>query len=179
MRHTSPLSRVLRLYADSLAIPANRGSPMLRNLIFAACLGFAAACTGPADTAELLADTRIRAGTAFGMCLGYCMTELRVAPDEVLFVESSRDPAKYPDRVRRAALQPGEWEEIVALARPSQLEGLKEVYGCPDCADGGAEWIEVESGGTRRRVTFEYGSRVEPIQPLIDKARALRQRFPR
>jgi len=152
---------------------------MLRKLILTACLTLAAGCTAPSGVTTSADGLVVRAGTSFGMCLGYCTTELTIAADEIRFVESSRDPAAHPERTRRAAIQPGEWEEIVSLARPSLLEGLEEVYGCPDCADGGAEWIEVEQDGVRRRVTFEYGSTVERIQPLIEKARAMRERFPR
>ena len=152
---------------------------MLRKVILTACLTLTAACTAPSGAMSLVDGLVVRAGTSFGMCLGYCTTELTVTPEEILFVERSRNPAEHPERTRRAALGAGEWEEIVSLAGRAPLEGLQEVYGCPDCADGGADWIEVERDGVRRRVTFEHGSTVERIQPLIEKARELRERFPR
>ena len=150
---------------------------MFRKLFLALALALLPACLSPSET--LTAEGLVlRSGTSFGMCMGYCVTELTVTSDELRLVETSRDPAQA-ERVRRAALAPGEWEEILALANAESLEGLAEVLGCPDCADGGAEWIEVEHQGEKRRVTFEYGSEVEPIQPLVDKARELRDRFPR
>jgi hypothetical protein len=153
---------------------------MLRKLMLAALVPLAAACTAtPSTTSETLEGVVVRAGTSFGMCMGYCTTELRIAPDEVLFIESGRDPAANPERTRRAALRPGERDDLLPLAGPALSGGLQEVYGCPDCADGGAEWVEVERAGERRRVTFEYGSTVGPIQPLIAKTRELRERFPR
>ena len=149
---------------------------MFRKLILAASLALLPACVSPSDT--LTAEGLVlRSGTSFGMCMGYCVTELTVTQDELRFVEASREPVR--ERTRRAALAPGEWEEILALANPSALEALPEVIGCPDCADGGAEWVEVEHEGRKRRVTFQYGSTVEGIQPLVDKARELRERFPR
>jgi hypothetical protein len=45
--------------------------------------------------------------------------------------------------------------------------------GCPDCADGGAEWLEIDG----KRVTLEFRSDLEPIRPLLQQVRALRARF--
>ena len=150
---------------------------MLRKLLIVLSLAALPACASPIDTFSP-EGLVLCAGTSFGMCLGYCVAELTVTPDELLFVETSRDPAQ-PERTRRAALAPGEWEEILTLVDPSDLEALPEVIGCPDCADGGAEWVEVEHEGGKRRVTFEYGATVERIQPLVARARELRERFPR
>ena len=34
---------------------------------------------------------------------------------------------------------------------------LPETIGCPDCADGRAEWLEIElMNGEKHKVTFEY-----------------------
>jgi hypothetical protein len=151
---------------------------MLRKLLLVASLALLPACVSPSETLTGEEGVVFRSGTSFGMCMGYCVSELTVTPDELLLVETSRDPAQAT-RTRRLPLGEEEWEEILALVQPSELEGLPEVLGCPDCADGGAEWIEVEHDGGKRRVTFEYGSTVEPIQPLVAKARELRERFPR
>ena len=149
---------------------------MLRKLLLVASLALFPGCLSPAET--LTSEGLVlRSGTSFGMCLGYCTTELTVTPDEIRLVERSRDPA-LPERTRRLPLDGEEWEAILSEAGSAPLEGLPEVFGCPDCADGGAEWIEVERDGERRRVTFEHGATVEPIQPLIEKARELRERFP-
>ena len=43
---------------------------------------------------------------------------------------------------------------------------LERVYGCPDCADGGAEWIAVEAEERSHRVTFERSDPPEGIAPL-------------
>jgi hypothetical protein len=54
-----------------------------------------------------------------------------------------------------------------------ELEG---VHGCPDCADGGAEWIQVETADPMR-VTFEYGVDLDGIEDLQAEIRELRGRF--
>ena len=112
------------------------------------------------------------------MCLGYCSRELRIGRDEIVLTESSRDSVRNPTRVTRLPMDSSEWSEIESLIEADDLDGLEEVYGCPDCADGGAEWIEIDQGDSPRRVTFEFGGTVPRAQALIDKVRQIRSRFP-
>lgn len=43
------------------------------------------------------------------------------------------------------------------LAEQLRLTKSNEVFGCPDCADGGSEWIELQSqSGASRKIVFEY-----------------------
>ena len=55
-----------------------------------------------------------------------------------------------------------------------EILAMKDVYGCPDCADGGSEWIEVTHNGDTKKVTFEFGSVLEPIARLVDSLRSIR-----
>lgn len=112
-------------------------------------------------------------GTSFGMCAGYCVTRLEVTADSVHLEErGGRD--NPPPRVRARALTATERAEVEAALRAAELTSAEEVYGCPDCADGGAEWVEV--GG--RRVTFEHGADIRPVRQLARVARTLRASFP-
>jgi len=122
---------------------------------------------GPDETLAL------RSGTSFGMCLGYCTTELVVTNGDVSLTRTSREPGKYPPTTQSLSLTASEREALRAALASSDLRSSKGVYGCPDCADGGAEWVEV--GG--RRVTLEYGADIEPIRPLLNEIRKLRSRL--
>lgn len=151
---------------------------MLRSITLAlAVLLLTSACGAPFEALRAGGDLVIRGGTSFGMCHGLCATELRIDGTEAVFVQKSRDPGTRPV-TRTLQLDEAEWRALEAAAARAAFEGLQEVYGCPDCADGGAEWVEVSWGGETRRVTFEYGATVERIQPLIDRLRTIRQRFP-
>jgi hypothetical protein len=119
----------------------------------------------------------VRSGTSFGMCIGYCVTELRVESERLVLTRTSRDEAKYPKQTETKELSREEWEAVTRLVEQSAFGMLEEAYGCPDCADGGAEWIEVERDGVQQRVTFEYGKSVAGIEELIAKLRELRARF--
>ncbi|MGH9419952.1 MAG: hypothetical protein ACRD3J_08265, partial [Thermoanaerobaculia bacterium] len=75
-----------------------------------------------------------------------------------------------------AALSAGEWQEIAQLAADARIGALPDTIGCPDCADGGAESLTI-AGATERTITFEHGARIEEVQPLLERVRALRTRL--
>jgi hypothetical protein len=64
------------------------------------------------------------------------------------------------------------------LVDTAAIHALEGVHGCPDCADGGAEWIQIE-GADSVRVTFEYGAELGGIEELQREIRELRARFER
>ena len=49
---------------------------------------------------------------------------------------------------------------------------MDEIIGCPDCADGGAEWIEITSGETSHKVTFEYNKSPDVFKSYIEILRS-------
>jgi hypothetical protein len=126
-----------------------------------------------------LSALALTSGTSFGECLGYCRTELRVDSLTVTMVEVPQGQPQLPTRTRTLQLSRAEWARIRALVDPAALKRLEGVHGCPDCADGGAEWIEIGPESARVRVTFEFGATLPGIAPLQAELRALRARFPR
>ena len=120
----------------------------------------------------------VTSGTSFGMCAGYCVTELRVDSASITLTEDSH-MAELPTRTRTLPLERSEWASFRALVDAAAIRRLEGVHGCPDCADGGAEWIEIEDDGQAVRVTFEYGAELDGIDALQKAIRDLRARFPR
>ena len=116
----------------------------------------------------------IETGTSFGECLGYCSTTLYLDAEYQLIVRSSWDTEQYPELSDRQAMDPDLWSQLVGVADIEPLTRMDEVLGCPDCADGGAEWVALSLSGRREKVTFEYGAEVEPIAPLLSLLRRLR-----
>lgn len=108
---------------------------------------------------------------------GYCITELRVDSVSITLTEDSHT-AELPTRVRTLPLERSEWVRLQTLVDTAAVRRLEGVHGCPDCADGGAEWIEID-GGEPVRVTFEYGAELAGIDELQQAIRDLRSRFPR
>lgn len=121
------------------------------------------------------ADTVIRSGTFFGMCHGYCIKDVTITPGSAVFVErGGRDTVQFPTKSRTVPITADEWNALTAALQMDTLAKLDTVIGCPDCADGGGEWIEVETDGKRRKVTFEHGATIPSIAPLLEKVRAIR-----
>ena len=95
----------------------------------------------------------------------------------ILYTASGYDPVSYPDLTVEASYSNGEWNAITALVDFGELQSYADIVGCPDCADGGAEWIQVEMNDGIKKIIFEYGDTLETIQPLIDMLRTLRIKY--
>lgn len=118
----------------------------------------------------------IQASTSFGFCVGYCRTTLTISSQEVVFLEEGTRSTVSPRR-RTAPISTSEWESLVSAIDRSRIEGLPAIVGCPDCADAGAESLEVLGDGWRKRVDFDYGAAMPELQPLLARVRAVRQRL--
>ena len=120
----------------------------------------------------------VKHGTSFGMCRGYCRSEMAIKGSTATFQRSPWfGDSLFPIRETTAKISSDERDAIVGSIDFVQLSRMDTVIGCPDCADGGAEWIEVTDNGYHKKVTFEFGKSVPYIQQLIDRLRASEERF--
>lgn len=116
----------------------------------------------------------ISSGTSFGECMGYCKRELIVDEGSVSYSASSWGDPDYPTIQYESSLSSTEWNDLIALADLSALQEYEDIVGCPDCADGGAEWIQIDAPEGIKKIIFEYGDSLGTIQPLIVALRDLR-----
>ncbi len=114
----------------------------------------------------------IRSGTFAGECVGYCERELQITSKELAFEEHDRT-GKSPTRRYRRPIKSDEWHDLLSRVDRAALNALPNEIGCPDCADGGGEWLEVDFGDARKRVTFDRGADVPQVRQLLTKVRAL------
>jgi len=119
----------------------------------------------------------IKSGTSFGFCFGYCKREIQISQTQVTYTMSSWRPEEYPTQTTTGTITENEWTRLLETIDTDQLQKMDDIYGCPDCADGGAEWIEVQGGTISKKITFNYGDSLSQVQNLIDQLRAIRQRF--
>ena len=103
-------------------------------------------------------------GWSFGMCLGYCAADLRLDGDGIVVSGRDREKAAPLYENRGTLTEQGRKQLDEALAGLVAGE-LEAVYGCPDCADGGAAYLELVLDGTVRRVEMEFG---DPPPALAD-----------
>jgi len=110
----------------------------------------------------------VRYGTSFNMCLGYCLRQVEITESEVTFVAKGWNFSDtIPDINCSQDITSGEWYELNSKIDLDSFNALPETIGCPDCADGGAEWIEIKREGTIHKVTFEYGSAPQEVSSCI------------
>ena len=125
----------------------------------------------PADTSYL-----INSGTSYGECWGYCISELDLQGTEANFQIYGwwEDDPDFPSLFLEATISIMEWNGILDSFNFDEYIELDDVYGCPDCADGGSEWIEITHEGITKRVTFEAYNSIPGNDDLVIQLRALR-----
>jgi hypothetical protein len=120
-------------------------------------------------------NLKIIGGQSFGFCVGPCFQTLTVNGDNsevefyVRYSESKGNQNTLKEERYSETLKEKDWQDILNAA--SNIDGfraLEEVYGCPDCADGGSEFIEIVKNNETHRVTFEFGKSVEGFEKLIE-----------
>ena len=131
----------------------------------------------PADTAST-DDLTIRTGTSFGMCAGYCQRDYVFnGTSATLTQNGTRSQAQIPAKTCQTTISQTDWNALKALANFDAFSGKPATLGCPDCADGGAEYIELQSGDRKHRVTFEFNKTIPGFEPLVDALREQREVF--
>jgi len=119
-------------------------------------------------------------GTSYGQCMGYCMQELRFSGDSVGFFahgwypEQTDHPMRGSIRMHKLeevrsslVLSGSETEELWRLVWSIKYTDLPERVGCPDCLDGGAEWLEFTTADHKtRRIEFEKNNAPTALKAL-------------
>ncbi|MEQ8523538.1 hypothetical protein [Gracilimonas sp.] len=147
----------------------------MKNLTFillsVSCLLFA----GCSQNDILESDYVIRYGTSFGECMGDCYRETSITKYQATLRVQEYQQGKQTELEVRAekGLTVQDFEQINSLVDTDIIQALPEAIGCPDCADGGAEWIEIQSPGLHKKVTFEYLNEPNSVKDLVTKLREL------
>lgn len=112
------------------------------------------------------------AGWSFGFCGGYCLADLVIDGESLVLVGRDREKGVTLFTNQGTLTAAG-----VALieAEMSALDGvaLDPVYGCPDCADGGAAYLELRRNGSLERVEMEFGDPPEVLAGLYQTSAAI------
>ncbi|MFY0627511.1 MAG: hypothetical protein JXR07_14510 [Reichenbachiella sp.] len=115
-------------------------------------------------------------GTSFGFCHGYCINEIDIDSNSATYVKYSwNDDLAYPDI--NCETNEFNWNELVGSIDQEIMKKSEAVFGCPDCADGGSEWLEIEISEGTFRVIFEFRNEPDFLTEPIDQLRALKESF--
>ena len=122
---------------------------------------------------------QIKTGTFFGMCSGYCLSELSIINTDADYYlnswienDSVYQPVEISDVIDFSI-----WEDLNTQFNFEIFMSLDSIIGCPDCADVGAEWFEIATNDTIKRVTIEYGDSLDGLNNYIDLLRSVRYSF--
>jgi len=113
-------------------------------------------------------------GKSFGHCVGYCNKELILSNTGMTYVQK-KNGDKPETKKTIQPLNKEMYNEILSQFNSKSFYLLDSVIGCPDCADGGAEWIELKSGKNKKRVTFEYNQAPEDLKATVNQFRKLEE----
>jgi hypothetical protein len=116
-------------------------------------------------------------GTSFGECLGYCKREVTVSGGITFTKSGWQIDGALPDSSCSMTFitspLPGYLDDIDI----DSFLVMDETIGCPDCADGGAEWLELSIDSEVKRVTFEYMNEPSEFKDVIPSLRELMEGF--
>jgi len=115
-------------------------------------------------------------GSSFGRCQGFCNKELQLFAKKTRFKTWENSDAKITNSLEVANMGT-DFNKIISQLDLTNFKKLKSTYGCPDCADGGAEWIAVKTRRSTKRVTFEYGNPPGELKALNEQLRAIQQHY--
>lgn len=138
-------------------------------LISLAFVFFAVALSNCEEQEHSSEITKIEFGTSFGMCMGYCTQVLTLSEG---LAEKTVTPRGGENQQAKTCAK--NFDGFSSLASKIDAEGflaLDEQIGCPDCADGGAEWIEVTTPEGSKRVVYEYGKEPREVLGIINQLR--------
>jgi hypothetical protein len=97
----------------------------------------------------------VGAGWQFGECGGYCQGTLSINLGAATLEVLSWNDAE-PALVSTGTLSAAARTELATISADLESQALAETYGCPDCDDGGAAWIDYLRGDIVSRSTYEY-----------------------
>lgn len=133
---------------------------------------FVCSCTNELDKRIL----KVNYGTSFGECVGFCQKQLAISSDSIHYTAIC-NACMTPMHARKdiySSPTKTEWDSIRNNIPISSFWVLPEVIGCPDCADGGAEWLEIWlENGEKHKVTFEYNNEPVVLKQYLPKLRRL------
>lgn len=122
--------------------------------------------------------TKIEWWTSFWMCAGYCFNSFTFSSEKIIETKTSYDETNNPTIINKYSIKKLSWDDLVSTVDLEKFNALPDRIGCPDCADGWAEWIKITTEKEPKQVTFEYGKSVPAIDDLKKMIRKISQELP-
>ncbi len=124
-----------------------------------------------ADTIVVSEVDYILHGTSFGHCRGYCIKEEKYYSDAEELSQVGNDSKSFPLKTLRNKSSQQALDQLVILMDWEIWNALEVRIGCPDCADQGAEYLEISRKGIVKRVTFDANGKLGGLEEILDVLR--------
>ncbi len=136
--------------------------------IITAAILMTSSCKKNGDNSKANSISSIKYGTSFGECLGYCAHNMTIQKDSIFFSKSGWNMQDVlPDESAKENISPEYWNALLEKIDFEAFIELDDVIGCPDCADGGAGWIEITKNNQSHRVTFDLQMKPDTLKPIL------------
>ena len=142
------------------------------------CAGFISISTSCSTSKDANSIIYIKHGSSFGMCRGYCYSESTYTKTEKIVFSKAygrTNLEEFPDKSDTTDLDVKIWDELVSSFVVDSFFKLDETIGCPDCADRGSEWLEINTNNKTHKVTFDFGKELSGINELLKLVREEKQ----
>ena len=144
-------------------------------VIFIVFIAIATSCSTSKGSNSII---YIKHGSSFGMCRGYCYSESTYTKTEKIAFSKAygrTNPEEFPDKSDTTDLDVKIWDELVSSFVVDSFFKLDETIGCPDCADRGSEWLEINTNNKTHKVTFDFGKELSGMNELLKLVREEKQ----
>lgn len=126
-------------------------------------------CQNSSDSPNPESIQTFKSGQNFGFCMGKCYHEMIVSGQKVTLLQKE---VSYPGNVENFEFnESGNLKKLQTIIEgfdTGKFLQLNETLGCPDCNDGGSEWLEITlNNGKTKRVTFEYGQTIPGFEEVV------------
>lgn len=124
-------------------------------------------------------QTIIKTGTYAGFCLGYCVQDFVITSEKITYTQTGWDfvsdvREKLPPKTKEIPTSESKWQELMNSIDLQKFNSLPERIGCPGCADGIVEWIEISDGKKAKKIEFEPKDDVQEINQFVTMLREIR-----
>lgn len=112
----------------------------------------------------------IKHGTSFGMCEGYCWNETKIDSLSTTTESINWKKGKRNENLTKRDTSKTEneyWDIILKSISLKKVQKMPTEIGCPDCTDGGAEWIEIGTNKKSYKIVFDFDSKVSELDKLL------------
>jgi hypothetical protein len=116
----------------------------------------------------------IKTGTYFGHCVGYCQESFTITSGKISYQAKTNGNSGEPEISSDDTFAAADYNNLLKTISLKNFTALADRIGCPDCADGGGEWIEIKYGNSVKKIDFEYNAEIPEIKDFLEKLRIIR-----